>query len=45
MLQATAEILKHCPLRLEGFLGRIGGDDFIIFIGDYRYEEYCRNNI
>ncbi|KWX81254.1 hypothetical protein AMQ84_00390 [Paenibacillus riograndensis] len=45
MLQATAEILKHCALRLEGFLGHIGGDDFIIFIDDYRYEEYCRTII
>ncbi|OKP96779.1 GGDEF domain-containing protein [Paenibacillus sp. P46E] len=42
MIQATAEILKHCTLRLEGFLGHIGGDDFIIFIDDYHYEEYCR---
>lgn len=42
MLQATAEILKHCTLRLGGFLGHIGGDDFIIFISSYNYEEYCR---
>ncbi|MNO15871.1 putative diguanylate cyclase YedQ [compost metagenome] len=45
MIQATAEILKHCTLRLEGVLGHIGGDDFIIFIDDYRYEEYCRTII
>ncbi|WP_019911470.1 GGDEF domain-containing protein [Paenibacillus sp. HW567] len=45
MIQATAEILKHCTLRLEGFLGHIGGDDFIIFIDNYHYEEYCRTII
>lgn len=45
MLQATAEILKHCTLRLDGFLGHIGGDDFIIFIDNYHYEEYCRTII
>ncbi|WP_379141627.1 GGDEF domain-containing protein [Paenibacillus sp. sgz500992] len=42
MIQATAEILKHCALRLEGFLGHIGGDDFIIFINNYDYEDCCR---
>ncbi|MNL48076.1 hypothetical protein D3C87_1709050 [compost metagenome] len=26
-------------------MGHIGGDDFIIFIDDYRYEEYCRTII
>lgn len=45
MIQATAEILKHEALRLDGFLGHIGGDDFVIFISDYNYEECCRNII
>lgn len=45
MIQAAAEILKHCALRLDGFLGHIGGDDFIIFINDYRYEDCCRTII
>lgn len=45
MIQATAEILKHAALRLEGFLGHIGGDDFIIFINNYEFEEGCRTII
>ncbi|MFD1907317.1 GGDEF domain-containing protein [Paenibacillus rhizoplanae] len=32
MIQATAELLKHEALRMNGFLGHIGGDDFIIFL-------------
>ncbi|WP_042200807.1 GGDEF domain-containing protein [Paenibacillus camerounensis] len=42
LIQAAAEILKHCALQLEGFLGHIGGDDFIIFISDYQFEDCCR---
>lgn len=45
MIQATAELLKHEALRLDGFLGHIGGDDFIIFISHYQYEECCRSII
>ncbi|MDQ0193149.1 GGDEF domain-containing protein [Paenibacillus wynnii] len=45
MLQSTAEILKHCTLRLGGFLGHIGGDDFIIFLKDYNYLESCKTII
>lgn len=45
MLQATAEILKHEALRMGGLLGHIGGDDFIIFINNYNYEEGCRSMI
>jgi GGDEF domain-containing protein len=45
MIQATAEILKHEALRLDGFLGHIGGDDFMIFISHYDYEECCRRVI
>lgn len=41
MIQSTAEILKHCTLRLGGFLGHIGGDDFIVFLNDYNYLESC----
>ena len=41
MLQSTAEILKHCTLRLGGFLGHIGGDDFIVFLNDHNYKEIC----
>ncbi|MFF2907400.1 GGDEF domain-containing protein [Paenibacillus sp. NPDC057934] len=42
MIQATAEIAKHCALRLEGFLGHIGGDDFIVIIDNHHYTEACR---
>lgn len=45
MLQATAEILKQEAVRLGGQLGHIGGDDFILFISDYNYEEGCRRII
>lgn len=45
MIQATAELLKREALRMNGFLGHIGGDDFIIFISDYHYEECCRSII
>ncbi|WP_151734771.1 GGDEF domain-containing protein ['Paenibacillus yunnanensis' Narsing Rao et al. 2020] len=45
MIQATAEILKHSALRADGFLGHIGGDDFIICLNHYRYEECCRDII
>ncbi|WP_410515217.1 diguanylate cyclase [Paenibacillus sp. BR2-3] len=41
MIQSTAEILKHSTLRVGGFLGHIGGDDFIVFINDYNYQECC----
>lgn len=45
MIQATAEILKHSALKLGGFLGHIGGDDFIICINHYLYEECCKSII
>lgn len=45
MLQLTADILKHCTLRLGGFLGHIGGDDFIIILNDYNYLESCKSII
>jgi len=45
MLQSTAEILKRCALELDGFLGHIGGDDFIIFLQDYQYSEGCKRII
>jgi diguanylate cyclase (GGDEF)-like protein len=41
MIQSTAEMLKHCTLRLGGMLGHIGGDDFIICMNDYSYTEIC----
>jgi diguanylate cyclase (GGDEF)-like protein len=41
LIQATAEIAKHCALRLEGFLGHIGGDDFIVIIDSHQYSEAC----
>ncbi len=45
MIQAAAEILKHCALQLDGFLGHIGGDDFIIFINNYQFEDCCKKII
>lgn len=45
MIQATAEILRSAAAGLDGFLGHIGGDDYIIFISHYNYEECCRRII
>lgn len=45
LIQATAELAKHFALRLEGFLGHIGGDDFIVIIDSHYYAEACRTLI
>ncbi|MFC4411201.1 GGDEF domain-containing protein [Chungangia koreensis] len=45
LLQATASILNDHMDQNETFLGHIGGDDYIVILKSYDYEEYCRKVI
>lgn len=40
-IQATAHILMKNITDENGFVGHIGGDDFIIILGHYEYEKIC----
>lgn len=41
LLQATAAILNRHLDQNETFLGHIGGDDYIVILKGYGYEDYC----
>ena len=48
MLRALGNILQKSLLlnnEMDGFLGHIGGDDFVILLTHYRYESLCRQII
>lgn len=44
MIQTLAEIMKKVYGN-EGFLGHIGGDDFVIITKNYEVEKYCKKII
>jgi len=41
-LQFTATILKECFNPADSFVGHIGGDDFIVLLNHFDYEDYCQ---
>lgn len=41
MILATSSLLKKFVKKENGFLGHIGGDDFLIILYHHQYKEYC----
>lgn len=44
-LQSTATILKECFPAPHCFVGHVGGDDFIVILDHFDFENYCRDVI
>ncbi|MBU9711550.1 GGDEF domain-containing protein [Evansella tamaricis] len=45
VIQATAALLQSCMENVDGFLGHIGGDDFLIILEHYKYQTICTDLI
>ncbi|WP_033541524.1 GGDEF domain-containing protein [Planococcus sp. CAU13] len=44
-LQSTATILKDCFPAPDCFIGHVGGDDFIVILNHFEFENYCNDVI
>ncbi|MHC0036420.1 diguanylate cyclase domain-containing protein [Pseudoneobacillus sp. C159] len=45
VIQATATLLKNAIMKRNGFLGHIGGDDFLAILYHHDYSHLCRSII
>lgn len=44
-LQSTATILKECFPAPDCFVGHVGGDDFVVILNHFDFENYCQDVI
>lgn len=44
-LQSTATILKECFTAPDCFVGHVGGDDFVVILNHFDFENYCEDAI